>query len=469
MKDVLSTIDQSNCIFTDRIFFGILRIQFKKAGAAMKVTGIIAEYNPFHNGHLHQIEKIKKETDTDYLITVLSGNFVQRGVPAVVDKFTRTKMALSSGVDLVIELPVLWACASAEYFGAAGVACLDKTGVVNRICFGAECPEAALLSLLAEILLKEPPSYHQVLNSRLKEGLTFPTARMEALLSCLPDSSSFAPEEVRLALSSPNNILAIEYLKELKRRKSSIMPYPILRSGNGYHDTTISPLASAAAIRKLFTHSGQQYPYNIKTLPSDDIQKQLWEAMPKTACQILLDYMKEFPLLHEDNFSLMLKYKLLSQAPYGLADFADCSRDLSSRLCNDLYQFRSFSGFCETLKSKEVTHSRLSRILTHILLDIFQKDLAMGRELDYIPYLRVLGFRQTAAPLLHQIKVKSKLPLLTKMADADRILKEMYAPDSFAHRMLMLDVFAADIYNSVVSELSGKAGKNEFNHGIVIV
>lgn len=437
----------------------------------MKVTGIIAEYNPFHNGHLHQIEKIKRETDTDYLITVLSGNFVQRGVPAVVDKYARTKMALSCGVDLVIELPVLWACASAEYFAAAGVACLDKTGVVNRICFGAECPDAALLSLLAEILLQEPYSYRQVLNSRLKEGRPFPTARMEALLSCLPESSSFPPEEVRLALSSPNNILGIEYLKELKRRKSSIKPYPILRSGNGYHDTEISPLASAAAIRKLITHSHsrQQYPYDIKPLPSVEIQKQLWEAMPETACQILLDYMEDFSLIHEDDFSLMLKYKLLSQAPNGFADFADCNQDLSNRICNYLHQFRSFSGFCDTLKSKDVTHSRLSRILTHILLNIYRQDLAMGRELDYIPYLRILGFRKSATPLLHQIKAHSKLPLLTKMADADRILKEMYAPDSFAHRMLMLDVFAAELYASAVTELSGRQIKNEFNHGIVIV
>lgn len=435
----------------------------------MKVTGIIAEYNPFHNGHLHQIEKIKRETDTDYLIAVISGSFVQRGVPAVIDKYTRTEMALSCGVDLVIELPVLWACASAEYFAAAGVACLDKTGVVNRICFGAECPDAAFLSLLAEILLQEPPSYRQVLNSRLKEGLPFPTARMEALLSCLPDSSSFTPEEICLALSSPNNILGIEYLKELRRRKSSIKPYPILRSGNGYHNTTISPLASATAIRKLITHSRQQYPYDIKPLPSDEIQKQLWEAMPKNACQILLNYMEEFSLIHEDDFSLMLKYKLLSQAPNGFAYFADCSQDLSNRICNHLYQFRSFSGFCNTLKSRDITHSRLSRILIHILLNIYRQDLTMGRESDYIPYLRVLGFRKSAAPLLHQIKAQSKLPLLTKMADADRILKEMYAPDSFAHRMLMLDVFAAELYASAVTELSGRQIKNEFNHGIVIV
>ena len=166
--------------------------------------------------------------------------------------------------------------------------------------------------------------------------------------------------------------------------------------------------------------------------------------MPKNACQILLNYMEEFSLIHEDDFSLMLKYKLLSQAPNGFADFADCSQDLSNRICNYLYQFRSFSGFCDTLKSRDITHSRLSRILIHILLNIYRQDLTMGRESDYIPYLRVLGFRKSAAPLLHQIKAQSKLPLLTKMADADRILKEMYAPDSFAHRMLMLDVFVTE-------------------------
>lgn len=434
----------------------------------MKVTGIIAEYNPFHNGHLYQMEKIKKETDTDYLVIVLSGDFVQRGVPAIADKYARTKMALSCGADLVIELPALWATASAEYFAAAGIACLDQLGVVNQVCFGAECPDITLLSHLADILIKEPAAYRRKLSGLLKEGLPFPAARMEAISDYLSRNphSSFTSEEIRSALGSPNNILAIEYLKELKKRESSITPYPILRTGNGYHDTEITPLASATAIRKLLAprlnHHHSQVPV------SDDTEELLLSAMPREACMILLDYMKEFPLINEDDFSFMLKYKLLSAAPEGFENYADCNRDLSNRIKGNLYQFRSFSGFCEDLKSKETTYSRLSRILLHILLNIYQKDYSLGRELDYIPYLRVLGFRKSAALLLGQIKAHSRLPLLTKMADADSLLKEMYSPGSFAHRMLALDIFAADLYTSAVTGLSGNVTRNEFNHEIVI-
>ena len=434
----------------------------------MKVTGIIAEYNPFHNGHFYQIDKIKRETDTDYLVVVLSGDFVQRGVPAIVDKYTRTRMALSCGADLVIELPALWATASAEYFAAAGIACLDQLGVVNRVCFGAECPDLTLLSHLADILIQEPASYRLKLNSLLKTGLPFPAARMETISGCLSEKphSSFTAEEIRSALGSPNNILAVEYLKELKKRKSTITPYPILRKGNGYHDANITPMASATAIRRLLT---PQTNYPKSRFPvSDDTNELLFSAMPKEACTLLLDYMKEFPLIHEDDFSFMLHYKLLSTASDGFENYADCSLDLSNRIKRNLYQFRSFSGFCEDLKSKETTYSRFSRILLHILLNIYQRDYGLGRELDYIPYLRVLGFRKSAVSLLGQIKVHSRLPLLTKMADADRILKDVYSPDSFARRMLALDIFAADLYTSVVTGRSGNVVKNEFNHEIVI-
>lgn len=324
------------------------------------------------------------------------------------------------------------------------------------------------MSRLAEIFIEEPAPYRQELSRFLREGLPFPAARMEALSSYLSTGSLSVSqaEDIRLALSSPNNILAIEYLKELKRRKSAISPYPILRTGGGYHDTTLSSLASATAIRKLL--SPRMNRQGNEALPSPGVREQLNSSMPNKACLILLDYMKESPLIHEDDFSTMLKYKLLLSANDGFEDFADCSQELSNRIKGKLYQFRSFSGFCGQLKSKEITHSRISRMLLHILLNIYQEDYRLGRKLDYLPYLRVLGFRKSAAPLLGQIKTHSRLPLLTKMADADRIMKEMYPSDSFAHRMLALDIFAADLYASAVAGRSGSIVKNEYNHGIVI-
>lgn len=423
----------------------------------MKITGIIAEYNPFHNGHVYQIEKIKKETDTDYIAVVLSGDFIQRGAPSIIDKYTRTRMALACGADLVFELPVLWATASAEYFAAAGVTLLDKLGITDTVCFGAECHNTELLSFIAGLLLTEPKEYRQKLNELLRTGFSFPKARAKALCEYLYACTSLRvpAEEIANILTLPNNILAIEYLKELKRRNSAILPFPILRQGMGYHDTKIETLSSASGIRKALL-SGKKDPKDIKA------------AMPKSAYAVLLDYMQKYPLLKEDAFSAMIKYKLLCAAPSGYHRFADCSEHLSNRILNSLQKFVTLSGFCEQLKSREITYGRLMRIFTHILLDITKEDYTFGRELDYIPYLRLLGFRKSAAPAFSQIKSKSSLPLITKMADADAVLRKYYPTDSFAHRMLSLDIFAADLYTSVITELSGEVTKNEYTQELAI-
>ena len=208
----------------------------------MKITGIIAEYNPFHNGHAYQIAKIKEETDNDYVIVAMSGDFVQRGEPTITDKYERARMALSCGADLVLELPALFACASAEYFARAGVALFTRMGCVDYLCFGAENADLSQLNKIAGILVDEPRSYQDALNIYLKEGKNFPAARILALKSYLSAESSDAAlqtEQLTSLLSTPNNILGIEYLKALKTCGSQITPYPILREGAGYHDTDI--------------------------------------------------------------------------------------------------------------------------------------------------------------------------------------------------------------------------------------
>ncbi len=423
----------------------------------MNVTGIIAEYNPFHNGHFYQIEKIKQETGTDCIAIVLSGDFVQRGAPAVVDKYARTRMALACGADLVFELPVLWASASAEYFAAAGIALLDKLGIVNTVCFGTECRDIAPLSQAADILLTQPAIYRQTLNENLKKGFSFPAARAGAVLEYVSAQGAChtSPGELAAVLTTPNNILAVEYLKELKRRNSAILPHPILRRGAGYHDTAIKTLSSAGGIRKALLFGKKE-------------QKKIASAMPAPAYSILSRYMKKYPTLSEDAFSSVVKYKLLCAAPTGYEEFADCNKPLSNRILKSLNEYTTLSNFCRALKSREVTYNRLMRIFTHILLDIKKDDYVLGRQLDYIPYLRLLGFRKSAALALHELKLKSPVPILTKMADADAVLKKYYPAASFAHRMLSLDLFAADIYASVIAALSETPVKNEYNQGLVL-
>ena len=194
----------------------------------MRVNGIISEYNPFHNGHKYLLTESKKATSADYTVIVMSGNFVQRGAPALINKYKRAEMALQNGADLVLELPKYYATASAEYFAMGGISLLDKLGVVTNLSFGSECGDLAVLEKIARILVEEPNDYTILLRENLKKGQSYPTARTNALLEYNADFG-----EYKDVLSSPNNILGIEYLKALLKRKSSIQPYTLLRTGAG--------------------------------------------------------------------------------------------------------------------------------------------------------------------------------------------------------------------------------------------
>jgi predicted nucleotidyltransferase len=417
----------------------------------MKTIGIIAEYNPFHNGHAYQIEKIRQKTGADYVVAAMSGEFVQRGAPAVIDKFSRTKMALSCGVDLVVELPVVWSTASAEDFAMAGVTLFDRMGCIDGLCFGAETDNLALFCALADILAEEPPLYRSLLSSYIKEGLTFPAARQAALLdymtgqisSDIPTaaSDSFLPKEIAQLLGSPNNILALEYIKAIKKRNSFLLPLPIKREGAAYHSRNLTEKnASATAIRKYLL---TQNP----AAPAVDFFK---GSLPWPAYQILSSYCEKYPPLKENDFSSALGYLLLSRTMKGFVEYGDCSSDISNRIVKNIYDFRDFTSFCQQMKSRDITYTRMSRILTHILLSITKEDYMTAKSMDYIPYLRILGFRRDAAPLLSSIKKTASVPLLSKLADADNHLTNK------ALRMLERDIFAGELYRQVRATTSGK-------------
>lgn len=435
----------------------------------MKTIGIIAEYNPFHNGHAYQIAEIKKRTGANYIIAAMSGDFVQRGAPAILDKYARTQMALSCGADLVVELPVLWTTSSAESFAMAGVTMFDKMGCVDGICFGAETDNLPLLSAVADILAEEPDDYRRLLTTALKNGASFPKARAEALCS-MPDIVSSlmlhsqSPEKSAALLSevleNPNNILALEYLKALKRRRSSIIPLLLKREGAGYHDSAIyapsaAPTASASAIRQLllenpgipagrtglFPSSGRR---SAVSASGSDKENQsaasLRAAMPPEVYTILCHYRKSNPLLREDDFSPILGYLLLRHTGEDFSTVADAGKDIANRMTKNLVHFDTFSGFCAKNKSRDITYTRMSRILTHLLLGLTNEDYHMGKELDYIPYLRILGFRKDSSALLRQLKQNAAVPLLSKLADA----REKINPKALS--LLEQDIFAADLY-----------------------
>ncbi len=425
----------------------------------MKITGIIAEYNPFHNGHAYQIAKIKEETDSDYVIVAMSGDFVQRGEPAITDKYERARMALSCGADLVLELPALFACASAEYFARAGVALFTRMGCVDYLCFGAENADLSRLNKIADILADEPRSYQDALNRYLKEGKNFPAARILALKSYLTaESSGTALETEQLAslLSTPNNILGIEYLKALKTCRSQITPYPILREGAGYHDTDILlKNASASAIRQ-----------TLKQAAASDAAPDLAAlsaAMPQEAFRIFSEYLASSTYLEADDFSGILNYLLLFYPAEALACFADCNIEIANRLKKNRSEFSSFTQFAALNQSRDITYARMSRIFTHILLHMTAEDYEQAKQLGYVPYLRPLGFKKSSSDVLGEIKKHTDIPLIGKLANARQTLSD----DVFW--LLEKDIFAADLYEQILAQKNRTIPRNEYSREIVLL
>lgn len=411
----------------------------------MQVNGIIAEYNPFHNGHKYQLDEALSRTSASYTIVVLSGNFVQRGAPALLDKHSRAEMALCCGADLVLELPTLYASSSAEYFASGAVTLLDKLGIVTHLCFGSECGDVTLLTRIAEILAEEPEEYSLALKRFLQQGYSYPHARVNALIQLYPFLEGYWQ-----VFSSPNNILGIEYIKTLHRRGSSIQPVTIRRTGTGYHNRQLDvEICSALALRQAL-YSGSE-------------PVQLGYHMPAEAAQILTDRLSRNRILRSDDFSTMLHYKLLLERDHGYQDYLDVSPSLSARIQNRLGEFTGFDSFCNILKTKEMTYNRISRCLLHILLDITKTDMEMGKAMDYVPYARILGFRRSSEPLLSAIKSKSSIPLISKLADADALL------DPTAYAMLRQDVLAGEIYQSAVSADTARPSTNEYSTPLTIL
>ena len=334
----------------------------------MKTVGIIAEYNPFHNGHLYQLKKAKEITGADFAVVVMSGDFTQRGTPAVFDKYTRCRLSLLAGADLCIELPVVFATASAELFAKGAVSLLSALGV-DALCFGSECGEIAPLQKIASLLFAEPPAYKEALNKALKEGLSFPSARAAAVRKCAHAGS------LSDVLASPNNILGIEYLKALlaleKNGQHAPVPYTIKREGDGYLSHTLSEesFCSAMALRKGIAEENPD----------------LLRYVPESIRQEFADTCQTKSFLCADDFSGMLFYKLLSEKDTGYDAYLDVSSDLSDKIRKNLASFTTFSAFCEgSLKSKDITLTRVYRSLLHILLSIKKEDLPAAA-----PYARI--------------------------------------------------------------------------------
>lgn len=409
-----------------------------------KTIGIIAEYNPFHKGHAYQIKKAKELTGASCALAIMSGDFVQRGGPAVFDKYARTRMALLGGADLVLELPSYYACSSAEFFARGAVGILDALNALDFLCFGSESGNLKNIEDCAEFLQKEPPAYQKLLKAFLKEGDSFPAARKKALSGFLREKE--IPEDF---LDSPNHILGVEYCKALRALKSPLCPVTLKREGSGYHDKGLEgPFSSASAIRAgLCLGEGEQKDLSL-----------ILQSLPEKTGTFLSELLLTEKPVTEEDFSLLLKYRLMSCAPKSLSSFADVSPGLAGRIARSLNHCSSFSQFALLLKTKELTYSRICRALLHILLSIEPEDCAAAPS-----YARILGFQRKSAPLLRRIQDNSRIPVLTKASDYKRLLSPQ------AGRLFEKDLFASNLYGSVREAKSGVPFKNDLLYPPVIL
>ena len=419
----------------------------------MKLTGIIAEYNPFHSGHEFHINKSKELTGSDFCVVVMSGDFVQRGEPAVYNKYLRTRMALACGADLVVEMPSVFAVSSAEDFAACGVALLTALGAVDTICFGSEDGSIQDIQTAAALLADESPVFSAALSQGLRRGLSWPQARNHALLEMAGEHKDIplSRDSLNSLLGSPNNLLGIEYCKAIIRSRSSLKPVTVKRSGQGYHDQELEHgQASASALRSLLTKKEQ-----------DTAMRLLTSHVPAA---ILPLYREEPPVTAQD-LSGLLDYALLSLSLENrdLSVYADLSREMASRLDTRLLEQESWEGRIRQLKTRQYTYTRVSRALLHLLLGITDRDMEEYKSAGYAPYARILGFKKESKELLSVLKKQSAVPLVTKTADASRILS---GPSM---SMLNRDIYASHVRQSILAHTYGYRARNEYTQPVCIL
>lgn len=415
----------------------------------MHVCGIIAEYNPFHSGHAYQIAQAREKSGCDFCVVVMSGDFVQRGAPALADKYIRTRQALADGADLVLMLPVYGSTASAEGFARTGVAALVTTGIIDTISFGCEEPSICADSYrdLARELNREHAAFRELLAARLSDGKTYAQARIDAIQSFFSNRLDLSP------LEQPNNLLAFEYVRALEYFDKNMRLCPVRRLGS-YHDEAVHhAFASASACRRALL---SDHDLALQTLVTNG------QLLARSG-SILADYAKEYPFLQENDMSQMLHYALLTQTAEGFEQIQDCGSDLSARILRQLDSYENFSQFCDILKNKSVTHARISRVLTHILLQLpAQLPTPLVSADGTIPYLRVLGFREAAAPLLHAMKKQSPVPIITRAAEAAKVL----SPEAL--RYFKQDLLASELYRSMILQKCGHCYPDDYRRKIEI-
>ena len=429
----------------------------------MKTLAVISEYNPFHNGHLYMLDKAKELTGADYAISLMSGNFTQRGIPAICDKHKRAHMSVISGIDLCLELPFVYASGSAYDFANGAINILNSLNTVDYLCFGAECDDIDLFNKAAEIITNETVQYKEVLRESLKSGNSYPCARQAAITQSLnysfDNKKDSDYEKISEITSRPNNILALEYLAALKRTNSEIKPVIIKRKTANYADEAINnSISSANAIRKAVT--------NINT--KEEMIKILENDMPRESLDLLVENFKiEFPV-SPNALMPFLQSKLLNPGMLP-DDICDINEAFTNKILKaNLYS--DYEGFIKSMKSKDITETRINRVILHLITGYSNKDRKLFYDNKTALYAGILAFKKSSSNLIKEINNKSVIPVITKKSDFNKYF-ENYPEISFAaaKRMWELDLTASNLYGSLLYNSFGTELTNDYVTNIPIV
>ena len=437
----------------------------------MKILGIITEYNPFHNGHLYHLFKAKEITGADYVVAVMSGNFLQRGEPAIINKWARTKMALNAGVDLIIELPFVFSTQDANGFAFGAIKLLDSLQIIDYLCFGCETDNLDTLYSISNFLHIEPQKYKELIVHNSKNGYEFPRARAQALCEYhrifgIDGLEKISPLELNKLLKYPNNILALEYIKHLINLKSKIKPIAIKRMGAGYHQKNIEgKISSATSIRNEILNSLNS---------------------PKTDLFILNDKIKStipqsgFPILEKElregrgpiTFDSYRQYILATLRRMSLEDISrvqGVTEGLENRIKKASLKSCTIEQLINSIKTRRYTRTKIQRIILHLMTNLSKKDVKTFNRCGPL-YARVLGFSKKGKTLLRTIKKISSTPLISKLSNYLRqtISEENNNVRNRLIKMLDYDILATDIYVLGNEKAEDRVARLDFTHKIVI-
>ncbi|MDO5382578.1 MAG: nucleotidyltransferase [Eubacteriales bacterium] len=416
----------------------------------MKAVGLITEYNPMHNGHLYHISEAKKISGADLTIAVMSGNYVQRGEPSIIDKYSKTKIAMESGIDLVIELPAVYSLLSAEGFAKGAVGICNHL-YVDSIVFGSESGDINQLDCIASLLVNESEEFKEIVRKYSSQGESYASSRQLAVKSILG-------EQYSSLLSDSNNILGIEYLKAVKTLKYDIKTYTIKREGSEYNDENINKCnySSATSIRNIILNPQYTHENIVNTIKNN---------VPNS----LLNYINEsFKPVALSDYSDILSYRLtmlLKESEYNkdsffeiLSKYPDVNRDISNAVFNQSYSVISgknvwdYEAFAANIRSKNIALSRVKRILMRLILGLDNNALEFYKD---VPYIRILGFNNKGRQYLSELKKKTDIPLIIKTADYKKLLNYEFN--------------CCNIYNNIVYSKYKTILSNEYNSGPVII